>query len=641
MEFVVKRCISRGPTDTMCGISGIFHYEADRPVDHEVLRRMADSLRHRGPDGEGFFANGPVGLAHRRLAIIDLQTGDQPMLSRDGELAVVFNGEIYNYIELRDELKGFGHVFNTVSDTEVLLRAYEQWGLGMHDKLNGMWAFALWDGKAKRLLLSRDRLGEKPLHYAQWDKSFLFGSEIKSLLAYGLPKEPEASVLELYLTLGYVPSPFSFYKRVRKLRPGHYLLVQDGRCEERRFWDLPLCEEANMRRDAKAVEEEFQFLLADSVRLRMRSDVSYGAFLSGGLDSSSIVALMAEKSDRPVESFTVGFDERGFDERSLARAVAERFQTNHHEEVLRPDAFEESMARVLFHCDEPFGDSSAIPTGQVSGYARKSVKMVLTGDGGDEVLSGYNAYQSEKLAARIGRWPRTMNRLASRALSLASKASVGGVRFKLKRLSRVLATSGGDFGTRLLAKTSWLDPAVVRELIGAARGDIIRADEFLEDFMKPCPYRDGFYRMMFFQTKLSLPEDMLVKVDRMSMAYGLETRVPFLDHRLVELMAGGHKDVKMRGYERKSVLRRTVGRKLPKATLQAPKQGFTVPVREWFKGSGMAPFLEALEKRPPFGLNPRAMGSIISENREGAADHGNFLWMCCLLQHWTETRTHA
>lgn len=616
----------------MCGIAGIFNFEKEKPVDASALQKMTDALSHRGPDGEGQFIKQNIGLGHRRLAIIDLDTGNQPMYSNDGNNVIVFNGEIYNYVELRNELKQLGYMFKTKSDTEVILKAYEAWGIECLSRLNGMWAFAIWDERRQQLFLSRDRIGEKPLFFAETNTSFLFASEIKSLLAYGLPDEPNWEVLELYLALSYVPAPYSFYKGINKLKPGHYILVRQGRWEEKKYWDLPSIDETNMISDASYAFESFETLLRDAVRIRMRSDVPFGAFLSGGLDSSSIVAIMSEVSEHPVETFTIGFKEKEFDERQLARAVAQQFRTNHHEEVVIPEVFEESLHNVLVQYDEPFGDSSAIPTGHVSRLARKRVKMVLTGDGGDEVLSGYTSYQGIKLTAQYNMMPKPVRKSVTALLTNMARLSRGNARYRLNRYSRATEVAVLDFRERIIRKMCRIDLEALKRLVGDCR-TCIRIEDYIADFLDQCGYKDEFYRLMYFDLKLSLPEDMLVKVDRMSMAHSLETRIPFLDPRLIEFMIEVHKDLKMRGYERKSILRRTIGTRLPDAIMRAPKKGFGVPLREWFKGASFDNALESLSTKE-FGLKASVIQDIVEENRAGKKDHGNFIWMLFLLQRW-------
>ncbi|MEZ5541460.1 MAG: asparagine synthase (glutamine-hydrolyzing) [Pseudomonadota bacterium] len=617
----------------MCGIAGILHFD-DRPVDRQVLQSMARVVRHRGPDAEGVYVDGNVGLGHRRLSIIDLSTGQQPMQSGDGTLVISFNGEIYNYRELRAELEQAGAEFVTDSDTEVILQAYAAWGIACQQRFNGMWAFAIWDRRERQLFVSRDRVGEKPLHYAVHGGAFVFASEIKSLLEYGIPARPRAELFEIYLTLGYIPAPHTFYQDIVRLRPGHYLLARDGRLTEHSYWTLPQPDEHGMRTSSREVYEEFAALLDDSVRLRMRCDVPFGAFLSGGLDSASVVSLMADHTEYPVETFTIGFDDPAFDERALARDVAAAFHTSHHEYVVNPDEFDESLNNTLRCYDEPFGDSSALPTSYVCRLAAQHVKMVLTGDGGDEVLSGYPAYQSEKLAARYRRIPATLQALLPGAINLFARPFSGRLRYRLNRIGGVCSTAGMGFLERLESKLAYVAPATIGRLLERP-GDAWRARDFLAEVMRGCSYDDPFYRLMYFHFMVSLPDRMLTKVDRMSMAYSLETRVPFLDHRLIEFMAGVDKNVKMPGYDRKHVLKQTVAKGLPDSLTKAPKKGFVAPLREWFKAGEFDLRLARLEQGGS-GLRTDVVRDIVTENRLGRRDNGNFIWMLLLLGQWLE-----
>jgi len=607
----------------MCGIAGILHFDKERKADEILLKKMTDALAHRGPDGEGYFLHNNLGLGHRRLSIIDLNTGDQPMFNDNKSVALIFNGEIYNYIELREELQKLGCRFRTTSDSEVIIRAYEIWGIDCQNKFNGMWAFALWDNMKKQLLLSRDRIGEKPLHFAVFENTLLFGSEIKSILAYGMQEIPNYELLDIYLTLGYIPAPYTFFKDIHKLKPGYCLIIQDSNIKELQYWSLPEIDENNMLRDKESIYQNFSTLLTDSVKIRMRSDVPYGAFLSGGLDSSSVVSIMSKISSFPVETFTIGFKEKAYDERHLAKAVAKKFKTNHHEFIVEPDSFDESLKKIIHHYDEPFGDSSAIPTGYVSKFAASKVKMVLTGDGGDEVLSGYTTYQGEKFASQYQQLPRWVTDLIPFFLSQSSKPFKGSIRYKMNRAYDVVSSSRLDFLERYLNKISWADSELIKRLIGDIK--VYPVQDFLYDLMEDCSYKDNFYKLMYLNFKLSLPDDMLVKVDRMSMAYSLETRTPFLDYRLIEYMAGVHKDIKMKKYERKTVLRNTIGRELPKEILTAPKKGFTVPLREWFKGNSFDQKLQTLKKNSI--LDQKTVDQIIEKNVRGQKDFGNFIWM--------------
>lgn len=613
----------------MCGIAGILHFDNQRPIEEPRLKAMTDIIQHRGPDGEGFYIDKNIGLGHRRLSIIDLSTGDQPMYSDDKQKVLVFNGEIYNYIELREELKDKGYQFRTNSDTEVVIKAYEEWGCECQNKFNGMWAFALWDKLKQELFLSRDRIGEKPLHFAVFENTLLFASEIKSFFAYGLPKEPRLEFLELYTVFKSIPAPYTFFKNVMKLMPGHYMIVNNDGYKEYQYWDLPEIDEKNLITNKKWVYEQFSALFQDAVKIRMRSDVPFGAFLSGGLDSSSIVALMAEISPFPVKTFTIGYQEKEFDETGLAGLVARKFNTEHFLGSVYGDSFEESLNKVAYHYDEPFGDSSAIPTGYVSKFAAEHVKMVLTGDGGDEVLSGYSSYQGVKFAQKYQSLPQFSQKAIPSAMDYLTMLASGGLRYKLNRYSHLLRTASSDFEARILDKRAKPSLESLKHIISS---DIKTwsVKEYMHDFLQKSPYKDDFYKQMYINFKFDLPNDYLVKVDRMSMAYSLETRVPFLDYRLIEFMAGVDKNVKMQGWERKSVLRNTVGKKLPQELLKASKKGFRVPVREWFKNPELKSRLINLEKNSGF-LEEKPFTNLVENNYNGNEDHGNLLWAIMVL----------
>jgi asparagine synthase (glutamine-hydrolysing) len=612
----------------MCGIAGILHFDVEKTIDLSVIKKMTDVISYRGPDGEGFYIHNNLALGHRRLSIIDLSTGDQPMFNEDKSIALILNGEIYNYIELRDDLIKLGYHFRTTSDTEVIIRAYEEWGVECQNKFNGMWAFALWDEKKQRLLLSRDRIGEKPLNYSIFDNTLIFASEIKSLFEFGVPREIRPELIELYLVLTNIPGPDTFYKNIFKLRPGHYILASVEGVKEFKYWDLPEIDERNMLTNKSAIYDEFTALFENAVKIRMRSDVPFGAFLSGGLDSSSIVALMAKNSPHPVESFTVGFPQKDFDETILAGLVADKFKTNHHVGSVNPTSIEEAIQRSVFHFDEPFGDSSAIPTYQVSKFAREKVKMVLTGDGGDEVLSGYNAYAGIKFSNMYSRLPLLLQKLLPKGVGVLSKAFNGGIRYKLNRVVSVLEAANYPFAERVALKNAFI-PLPIIKMLTSNINNLITIEDYLFDIVNGIPYQDDFYRLMYLNFKYNLPDDYLVKVDRMSMSNSIETRAPFLDHLLIEFMVKVDKKVKMQGWERKSILRNTIGKQLPEQLLTVPKKGFGIPLREWFKEDYSSNILRLTNIRSV--CDSKTITQIIDDNANGFRDNGNFLWTLIMI----------
>ncbi|MGZ3931227.1 MAG: asparagine synthetase B family protein, partial [Bacteroidia bacterium] len=436
-------------------------------------------------------------------------------------------------------------------------------------------------------------------------------------------------LLEIYAVYKSIPAPLSFYRDIKKLMPGHYLLVNAQGAKEYKYWDLPDIDEANMNRNEKSVNETFESLFEDAIKIRMRCDVPFGAFLSGGLDSSAIVASMSRYSKFPVNTFTIGYADNEFDESRLAALVAKKFNTNHLLGTIEPDDLEEALARIVHHYDEPFGDSSAIPTGYVSKFAAQKVKMVLTGDGGDEVLSGYSTYQGIKFAQRYQSLPGAVQRFLPFSLNLASGIVSGKYRYRLNRYNNLLSSSSKDFNARLIEKKSKPGLEMIRSLISPSI-KTISCEDYTNDLVKASPYKDDFYKQMYLNFKFDLPNDYLVKVDRMSMAYSLETRLPFLDHRLIGFMAGVDKNIKMKGWERKSILRNTVAKKLPPELLNASKKGFRVPVREWFKEEKIQAQLRKTGKGKSL-FNEKTLNGLIDDNASGKSDNGNLLWSLMVL----------
>ncbi|HUX56207.1 MAG TPA: asparagine synthase (glutamine-hydrolyzing) [Bacteroidales bacterium] len=616
----------------MCGICGFLHFEKERSSSFESVKRMADSLIHRGPDSDGFFTKNNIALGHRRLSIIDLSTGDQPMFNDDRTVVLIFNGEIYNYIELKEVLIALGYKFYTTSDSEVIIRAYEEWDINCLDHFNGAWAIAIWDEKKQRLFLSRDRTGEKPLYYSVFDNTIVFGSEIKALLAYGVSSKVNEEMTELYFGLMNIPAPHTFYKNIYQVEPANYLIVVNGEIKTYRYWKLPERDEAAMLKDKTKIYSEFERLLTDSVRIRMRSDVPFGAFLSGGLDSSTIVALMSRLSEIPVRTFTIGFENPDYDESRLASLVAEKYSTQHFRGTVLPEQFDEAIEKTLYHYDGPFGDSSAIPTGKVSKFASQHVKMVLTGDGGDEILSGYVSYQGMKLNSWYRSLPTPARDFIPGLISFVSQPVRGRLRFRMDKFGNAAKIANLEFNSRMTSKIPTTPLQTIKEMLPPSPGRITLEDYFSQ-VMSQCPYNDEFYKLMYFNFVNSLPNDYLVKVDRMSMASSLEARIPFLDHRLIEFMAGVHKDIKMQGLERKSILRRTIGRELPVQLLKAKKKGFGIPLIDWFRKKEFEDRLVKL-KKSNIGFNKDIIDRIIKENNTGIRNNGNFIWMLFLYERW-------
>lgn len=616
----------------MCGIAGFYHFDRERIADKNLIKKMTDTIEHRGPDGEGFYSFRNIALGHRRLSIIDLDSGSQPMMDVSENYIVVFNGELYNYLEIKQTLIKIGYNFTTSSDTEVLLYSYIEWGTKCVEKFNGMWSFAILDKKCDRLFISRDRLGEKPLFYALYEGTFVFASEIKSLIAYGLKKEIDMSVAELFFSFKFVPSPMSFYKNIFKLKPGYFLLVSGDKIYEEKYWDIPDIDENNMLNNKGEIYNSFKQYFEDSIRIRMRSDVPFGALLSGGLDSSSIVAAMSSLSNYPVETFTVGFEDSNFDESELAQLMAKKYQTNHHNLMMESEKFDETINHILFHFDEPFGDSSAIPTGGISKLCRRHVKMVLTGDGGDEILSGYPSYQALKFGEYYSYIPGVIQKILHFGLNGISHLFHGQKKYDIIRVLRMLDTSQQKFEDIIWERLTTNSIHEIKDLLSPNR-DRILIEDYISDTMSKCSYQDNFYKQMHLNFKLFLPDDYLTKVDRMTMANSLEARVPFLDYRLVELMIRVHKNVKMQGLERKSVLKDTYGGRLPKQYLKAKKKGFRIPIREWVKQSEIQGDLMNLCNSSGIFDN-EIVKKIILKNHSGIEDQGNNIWMMILLNRW-------
>ena len=624
----------------MCGITGFVDFRCEPARTEEeraqILESMCRVIRHRGPDDQGVLLKPGVALGMRRLSIIDLAGGHQPISNEDNSVTIVFNGEIYNYRELQKDLQSRGHRFRTNSDTETIVHAYEEFGAACVDHLRGMFAFAIWDDREKQLFIARDRVGKKPLYYSVTrGGTLVFGSELKSLLEHPeVERNINPQALDAYFSLGYVPDPISIFENVEKLPPGHHLTFTNGRLTVERYWDFSYQSNGNGGNGHRASDylDELRALLDEAVKLRLVSDVPLGAFLSGGVDSSTVVALMARHMEQPVKTFSIGFNEDSYDELKYARLTAKRFGTDHHEFLVTPDICE-VVDQLAWHFDEPFADSSAIPTYVVSKLAREHVKVVLTGDGGDELFAGYSRYVTERQRSKFDLVPRAVKEGLMDPLSRAMPHGAWGRNYlqnvSLDPISRYLDTVSVFTG---LNKSS---------LYSADFSDQLRNSNHLSSYfhelsrnVKTSAPLDS---LLYIDSKTYLPGDILTKVDRMSMAVSLEARVPLLDHKLIEFVTRIPAGMKLAGIETKHLFKQAIADLVPAEIINRPKQGFGVPIQQWIN--------QQLRERIRDTLNdPRTLQRgyvsrshvelLLDEHERGRRDHAMALWSLLMLELW-------
>jgi asparagine synthase (glutamine-hydrolysing) len=616
----------------MCGIVGIFLNRADAQVDPDLLARMNDSQLHRGPDESGIHTEPGLGLGHRRLSIIDLASGQQPLFNEDGSVVVVYNGEIYNFQELARELKQRGHIFRTECDTEVIVHAWEEWGEACVQRFRGMFAFALWDRARGKLFLVRDRLGVKPLYYAQIPNGdLIFASELKALLPVpGLSRALDERAIEDYFAYGYVPEPKTILRQARKLPPGHTLLLERGKPlpEPRQYWDIPFDLNPNVRESD--VREELVERLREAVKIRLVAEVPLGAFLSGGVDSSAVVAMMATASAEPVNTCSISFGDPQFNESRYAAQVAERYGTRHRTEQVDPNDFSllDELARVY---DEPFADSSAIPTFRVCQLARRQVTVALSGDGGDENLAGYRRYQWHMREERLrDLLPLAVRRPLFTALGrLYPQADWAPKPLRAKATFQALARDSLEGYFNIVAETR--DPLRARLFSESFRRSLggYHASEVLLSHARRCPTDHPLSRVQYLDMKTYLAGDILTKVDRASMANSLEVREPLLDHKLMEWLSSLPPELKLNGGEGKYIFKKALGAHLPADVLYRPKMGFAVPIAAWFRG----PLRERVRDTllgPGLAdtgmFNRRALEDIFARHQSGRRDHSAVMW---------------
>lgn len=617
----------------MCGIAGIFYPATPKPVDPARIAVMTDAMEHRGPDGSGVWTAPGIGLGHRRLSIIDLGGGAQPMA--DDALAVSYNGEIYNFREVREELKAKGARFRTKSDTEVLLHGWRAWGPDLLARLNGMFAFALYDGERQTLFLARDRMGVKPLHLVTLsDGGIAFASELKGLLAHPLVRRsPDLRAIEDYLTLGYVPDDACIVAGVEKLPAGHFLMIERGKPVPRptKWWDVDFSKRA--KGSTADLTAELTEHLRAGVRSRMVADVPLGAFLSGGVDSSAVVALMAEASRSPVKTCTIGFDEAGHDERAHAALIAERFATDHRTRTVDADDFA-LIDTLTTAFDEPFADASALATYRVCQLAREQVTVALSGDGADEAMAGYRRHKFFAAEERVrGLIPDAQRaKWFGKLGALYPKADWAPRPLRAKSTLLALAATSGQayadaVGITTFANRQRLYSDAMRRALGDHRGE-----KRIVDTMRNAPARDALDRAQYADFKHWLPGDILTKVDRTSMAVSLEAREPLLDHRLIEFAATLPPSMRISGGEGKWLMKKAMEPYLPKPILYRPKMGFVTPISTWFRGSLEGEAM-ALAKSPVLGawFDPAAIQTIAADHQSGRAEHGRTLWQLLML----------
>ena len=620
----------------MCGIAGFISKEKDAPeMEREILLdKMCKIITHRGPDEQGLAVEGRAALGMRRLSIIDLKSGQQPIYTEDGNLFIVFNGEIYNYRELKKELESRGHRFKTNSDTETILLAYKEFGAECLQYLRGMFAFAIWNKTDESLFIARDRAGKKPLFYSLTEKgNFVFGSELKVLQTHGeISNELDYSALDAYLTFGYVPEEFCIFRDVKKLAPGHFLTFKDGKIETKKYWDFRYEKITEIKTEAEYIEN-LRELLKDAVKIRLISEVPLGAFLSGGVDSSTIVGLMSQISASPVKTFSIGFNEDSFDELKYARIAAKHFNTEHHEFVVTPDLVE-TVDELVWHFDEPFADPSSLPTFMVSKMARDFVTVVLSGDGGDELFAGYTRYVTDKKRSGLEKLPSALRKNLLKPLSEALPHSAKGKNYlynvSLEAIERYI-DSISHFGA--LQRKSLYSASFLQKL----NGDFGKAEANFGQIARSVSTGNPIDNLLYLDSKTYLVSDILTKVDRMSMATSLEARVPLLDHKLIEFVTNIPSELKLKGLETKYIFRQAVKGIVPDEILNRPKQGFGVPLNEWINVQLKDKIHETLSEKKTLErgfFDAKYIKILLDEHARKRRDHSYSLWSLYILELW-------
>ena len=623
----------------MCGICGKVSSSIDKKVDRTLIGKMSSVLNHRGPDDEGVYLRGNVGLSHKRLSIIDLTpAGHQPMCNEDGSIWIVFNGEIYNFLDLREELQKKGHRFTSHTDTETIIHLYEDKGVECVHDLRGMFAFAIWDENKHRLFCARDRVGKKPLVYTLNKEGLLFASEIKSLLIDpSVKKDIDYTALHHYLTYQYVPSPLTAFLSIKKLPPAHILIYERGNLTVKRYWELSYESKLKLPK-LEDYGEQFLEVFRDAVKVRLRSDVPLGAFLSGGIDSSLVVAMMSKMMNQPVKTFSIGFEEEGYDELAFARMIAEEYETDHHEFIVKPNAME-ILPKLIWHYNEPFADSSAIPTYYVSKMTRDYVTVALNGDGGDESFAGYERYLADKLADYYRLIPRFLREGFIRKTIEILPYSTDRRSF-LRRLKRFVKGISEIPERRYVRWICFFDNEMKYDLYTPSFKECMQEIDSVDltvNWYKKADGKTFIDKTLFVDVMSYLPEDLLVKVDIASMANSLEARSPLLDHHLMEFAAALPSDLKLRGIETKYLLKHTLSGIVPKEILRRRKMGFGVPIDVWFRKDLKEMAYDVLleKKCTERGYFKReALQRLLDEHISEHYDHSYRIWALLFLELW-------
>ncbi|HEX4004994.1 MAG TPA: asparagine synthase (glutamine-hydrolyzing) [Acidobacteriaceae bacterium] len=624
----------------MCGICGKLVFDGGEPVSPTLVKAMAETIRHRGPDDEGYYVAGPVGFGFRRLSIIDLHTGHQPISNEDGTVWIVFNGEIYNYQELRTFLLEKGHTFSTQTDTEVIVHLYEELGPACLERLRGMFGFAIWDAKANTLFLARDRVGIKPLYYSLTERAIVFASEVKAILADpSVNREIAPELIDRFLTFLYVPGADTLLKGIRKLPPGHYLLVKDGQAVIRQYWDLQFSE-GNQHTSTQQAEDELMHLLSESVRLHMMADVPVGILLSGGVDSTGVLSLAADNTDKKISSFTVGFSQEGIaDERPFAKLASERYGTQHYEMTISADDFAAFLPKYVWHMEEPVCEPPAIALYYVSQLARKHVTVLLSGEGGDEAFAGYSNYRNLVWLERLKRGGPLVNSALAGGMSLASSL------LNSPRIGKYSPLMNDRFPDYYYSRTTnpyrttgdGLGSVYSSEFLGAIdREHSVGPVRTLQAHMRG---KDILNTMLYIDTKTWLPDDLLIKADKMTMANSVELRVPLLDHRVLEFAASLRPSLKLNGANTKFILKRALSKRIPAEIRNRKKAGFPVPYASWLRKELKDMLWDVLTDRRTINrgyFRRDAVEKMLLANTQGT-DYSKELFSLLNLELWQRT----